>query len=319
MTCKLETGVTRDAWTQRDLKELVGRDVRRYHDARGVQTPLDEKPRCWSLLYRGEPGFHMDIVPCIPQHADAIALMREQLGVFGLAESLAKFIADLSVSITDKRHRDYNRISSEWPLSNPQGFALWFESRTRLASALLEARCTETVAAKIDGLPAWRWKTPLQRAIQLLKRHRDCMFSESPNSKPISIIITTLAGLAYEGEQDLAIAVTGIIDRMESFIGNTRPRVPNPTDPNEDFADKWNTKEGRRLNLEDNFRNWIHRARRDFADLGAKEIDLIRDSARNCFGVNLNPDDLRIIPGISDRSYEPPKVDIVAPARPWRG
>jgi hypothetical protein len=35
-------------------------------------------------------------------------------------------------------------------------------------------------------------KTPLQQAVQILKRHRDMMFADDPEHKPISVIITTL-------------------------------------------------------------------------------------------------------------------------------
>jgi hypothetical protein len=40
-------------------------------------------------------------------------------------------------------------------------------------------------AAKVDDLPARKWKSPLQEAIQILKRHRDMMFQDAPDSAPI--------------------------------------------------------------------------------------------------------------------------------------
>ena len=37
-------------------------------------------------------------------------------------------------------------------------------------------------------------RAPLQRAIQLLKRHRDVMFADNPEVEPISMILTNLSG-----------------------------------------------------------------------------------------------------------------------------
>ena len=318
LACKLASGVTRDTWTQRQLKELVGRDVDRYRNARGIQTPIYEKPRCWSILYKGHPRFHMDIVPCIPQLANEVKILQRQLTDFGIHDQLATDIAAHSVSITDNQLPQYNQIILEWPESNPQGFALWFEARMRLAGNILERRRLEARAATIDDLPAWRWKTPLQRAIQLLKRHRDIMFQERPERKPISIIITTLAARAYQGETDLSAALGGILDRMESFIHDHKPRVPNPTNPEgEDFADKWDTEKGRRLDLEKNFRNWVRLARRDFALLGNVELDTLHDVAKDRFSADLGYDRLMNIPGVSKQPYKPPEVNIGTPARPW--
>ena len=317
LACKLASGVTRDTWTQRQLKQLVGRDVDHYRNAQGIQTPIDEKPRCWSLLYKGKPRFHMDIVPCIPQLANKVKILQRRLIDFGIHDQLATDIVAHSVSITDNRLPQYNHITLEWPVSNPQGFALWFEARMRLARNILERRRLEARVAIIDDLPAWRWKTPLQRAIQLLKRHRDIMFQNQKEMKPISIIITTLAAQAYQGETDLSTALGGILDRMESFIKDLEPRVPNPTNPAEDFADKWDTEKGRRLDLEGNFRNWLRQARGDFALLGNVELDTLRNVAKDRFSVNLGYDRLMNIPGVSRRPYNPPEVNIVGPAKPW--
>ena len=57
--------------------------------------------------------------------------------------------------------------------------------------------------------------------------------------KPISIIITTLAAQAYRGETDLQETTLGLLDRMLGLINHETLRVPNPVNPEEDFADKW--------------------------------------------------------------------------------
>ena len=63
--------------------------------------------------------------------------------------------------------------------------------------------------ASVEPLPidGKKSKLPLQRAVQLLKRHRDVTYANSTKEEkaaaPISIIITTLAAHAYQGEGDV--------------------------------------------------------------------------------------------------------------------
>src|SRR5690625_6274351 len=72
--------------------------------------------------------------------------------------------------------------------------------------------------------------------------------------KPISIIITTLAARAYRGEANLIDAVRAVPLRMMREINSTEPRVPNPVNPEEDFADKWKSEP----ELETHFRSEEH-------------------------------------------------------------
>ena len=66
-------------------------------------------------------------------------------------------------------------------------------------------------------------KTPLQRAIQILKRHRDVWFNKNRSAydekaKPSSIIITTLAAHAYYNEGDLQQTLLKILTQMPHYI-----------------------------------------------------------------------------------------------------
>jgi len=88
-------------------------------------------------------------------------------------------------------------------------------------------------------------------------------FRHNPDAQPISIIITTLAARAYQGEADLGDAMERILEQMGNLIHSTRPRVPNPVNPAEDFADKWYTEEGRKKRLEENFHTWLTAAKAD--------------------------------------------------------
>src|SRR5207249_828409 len=109
----------------------------------------------------------------------------------------------------------------------------------KLARALLENRAIEAKAAKVDDLPVYRWKSPLQRCVQILKCHRNMMFTDDPEGKPASIIITTLAARAYQGEADIDDALDRILSTMGALVNPTAPRVPNPVNPAEDFGDRW--------------------------------------------------------------------------------
>jgi hypothetical protein len=97
----------------------------------------------------------------------------------------------------------------------------------------------------VKPLPAKRKaKTTLQRVVQLLKRHRDIHYA-GDDDKPISIIITTLAARAYDGEKDLVLAFRNVVAKMRNYIetrmedGKEVKWVPNPVNKQENFADKW--------------------------------------------------------------------------------
>lgn len=120
--------------------------------------------------------------------------------------------------------------------------------------------------SSVTPVPLYNRKTALQRCIQLLKRHRDNMFGDD-KSKPISIIITTLAARAYNGETNIEEAMLKLLNEMPSYINSSSPRVPNPVNPNEDFTDRWDMSEGKKLDLEGNFRNWLLQAKIDFNNL----------------------------------------------------
>ncbi|MGA2571629.1 MAG: nucleotidyltransferase [Terracidiphilus sp.] len=322
LSCNLEGGLTMGNVTQEGLKSLVGSEVEGYRQARKITEPLREKHRCWRLAYADKLTFHMDIVPCIPAELVSRRSIGDAMLKAGSDLALVQQVAGLTVSITDDRHPLYRQISSDWKVSNPQGYARWFESRMRLATTLLEKRVAEARAATIDDLPAFRWKTPLQRCVQLLKRHRDIMFRTNPDAQPISIIITTLAARAYRGEADLGDALERVLTDMGGLVSSQVPRVPNPVNPAEDFADKWSTEEGRRERLADNFDAWLAKARADFGLIwGSTDSDFISEQALKKLGLRLDSSALRaklVIP-VPAVMFSP-KTHVIhdAPARPWK-
>lgn len=188
---------------QTDVKNIVGR---RLAQNEKYKKMLKEKNRCWRLNYAGK--FHMDILPAIPdiQKGNSCLL------------------------VPDREMR-------EWKASNPKGYVKWFESRMMIIfNELLEAR------AEVEDLPDnHSIKTPLQRAVQILKRHRDIAFKKDKDNAPLSIVITTLAAKAYNNEEDLFEALTNIINGIPKQIDyrDSYPVVLNPTNREENFAEKW--------------------------------------------------------------------------------
>jgi hypothetical protein len=191
----------------------------------------------------------------------------------------------------------------------------------KLAQTLVESQLRAAKAAQVDLLPTSRWNLPLQKSVKLLKRHRDVMFQDNPDAKPISVIITTLAAAAYQGDMDLDDALARILADMGGLVRTTKPRVPNPVNPIEDFADKWADPKYKHLNLEQNFWDWLEQAQNDFRAIWtARDVDLIAEQADERFAAQINRDRLRDSVGLASATISTPKVRKLTetPARPWR-
>jgi hypothetical protein len=297
--------LTHQAISQKALKRLLGDELALYAKSKNIAAPIEERKRVWRLHYADEVSFHIDVLPAIPEHA----AFKSALVKAGVPADLA----DVALAITCKEHTSYAVLSNDWPHSNPAGFAKWFESRMRAVAAGTIKRLVESRAyASVEAVPAYEWKTPLQRAVQILKRHRDHMFAETPDLQPISVILTTLSGLAYEGQTDVLDTLTAILAKMPSLIRPTYPKVPNPVDPAEDFADKW------RKNpvLEKSFWDWHAQASADIErfrrGLTTRQLGEHADTA---FGVTL-PESVRPATPAVAAVVSAPTV-ISSPSRPW--
>ena len=172
--------------------------------------------------------------------------------------------------------------------------------------------------ASIDSLPYYQWKTPLQQAIQLLKRHRDTMFKDNEDSKPISVIITTLAAKAYSGESDLASSLTNILSRMGDHINGAVPLVPNPVNPAEDFADKWYDADSAKYKLKENFDKWLYQARADFKALCSKDnSQVVVEAADRGLDISLDASSIALALGLSAAVIKPTKDINASDPKPW--
>ena len=314
LVCELD--MAKRETTQCALKEMVGGEIRAYASAQGLKSPAEEKKRCWRLDYADAVKFHMDILPAVPEDEET----KQGLGRLIGAQGERPDLASLAVAITDRTDTGYRALTARWPMSNPKGFAEWFEGRMRaVAEQRMRALVEGGLYASVDDVPSYTWKTPLQRAIQLLKRHRDVMFARHPKRKPISMIITTLAARAYGGETNLHQLLLRFVEEVPRGVRRTQPRIPNPTNPGEDFADAWR----RDPQLEQSFWDWCEELRVDLGRLrDAAEVDKLRRIVRDTLALDLPESGARELvesrPGASSpRTGTPRVVDIRTPPRPW--
>ena len=227
--------------TPKDLKNNIG-DILR--SSKRYSSMLKEKKRCWRIEYSDEAQFHMDITPAMPNHETKETII-----------------------VTNKK--DDNLYS--FTLSNPKGYSDWFEKRKVTTKMIAKSTIFETAGVEPVQTKSNKTKLPLQRAIQILKRHRDKMFESNPDDKPISIIITTLAAKAYNGETGVYDAIKRIIENMETFIEikNGKICILNPSNSKENFADKW---EGEQAKV-NAFFDWLNKAKNDIINVSPTIID----------------------------------------------
>ena len=132
-------------------------------------------------------------------------------------------------------------------------------------------------------------KTPLQRSIQILKRHRDIWFGKNQSAyakkaKPPSIIITTLAARAYNNQADLQQALMKIVTGMQGYIAAYKKGIvviPNPVNSLENLADKWQEHTIQRVCFED----WLKQVYLDLTEaLALSDIQSVGQSLERCLG-----------------------------------
>jgi hypothetical protein len=228
--------VSKAGITKAELKDMVGKLLATYielHDPGADVPKLAERGRCWTLEYH-ELGFHLDVLPAIPDEDNP----------------------PTGILLTD-------RELHLWQYSDPIAYADWFLI-DRMPVRILE-RATAELAARlgksIAEVPRFLVRTPLQRAVQVAKRHRDVFFADNADDKPPSILITTLIALSYLGGTNIRLILTDFLDALPGialYEGGTW-LVANPVAENENFADKWNTHPGRR----EAFQEWCDVLRAD--------------------------------------------------------
>lgn len=272
------------SWTQSDVKKIVGAQLAANETYKEMLKVPDGK-RCWTLEYRknskaDSDKYHMDILPSIVN--EGFYIMLSESRNFSSTEDWSSY----ALRITDNTLANYfSEVNHwEWLKSNPIGYGKWFFMRATLTKEI------KMFNESIDPVPNnKRTKLPLQRVVQILKRHRDMMF-EGHEAKPISIIITTLAAKAYNHQSDVFEALSDIVNRMdyfieerENFYGKKIKWISNPVNPEENFADRWETHPEREVN----FYKWIEQVKLDVQTIISSQnrgLQWISESMSKPFG-----------------------------------
>jgi hypothetical protein len=249
-------GLSKYSTTQAELKRDTGLGLQEFLRCPGAGDPvLSESDRCWTLEY---PRMHIDVLPAIPD---------------GKTET--------GIEITDKN-------VYRWQPSDPKGYAKWFNEVGHPEWAERQSRL-KLSGVDIAEVPDWRLKTNLQLAVQALKRHRDIYFADRLDRRPSSIIITTLAGLAYErasanirGEEfyeAIRVIAGGLQDGVDRVNGLWV--IENPAMPGENFADCWVHERWRAGDLFE----WISVAQQDISNMPVSSgSDVVLDRIGTAFG-----------------------------------
>lgn len=228
--------------TQEELKKLVGDVIIDYSKNNNMKFMPENGKRCWTLNYVDGHNFHVDVLPTIP--------------------NISKEINELAY--TDKRHKEYKLITTNWNITNPQDYYKWFLNLSKHS----EYKRKYALANKkdIEKIPDYKIKKPLQRIIQILKRHAEIMFKDKMEYKPSSIIITTLSAKAYSHLIDsnysfdelIKIIIKNLENELDFCMGNYC--VLNPVDKRENLSSKWN--DDIYFNF---FKQWVNQLKFDFS------------------------------------------------------
>ena len=311
--------LVKEQTTPQSVKSMVGGRLREHITYRKL---LDrEGRRCWTLEYAEQDGvgFHLDVLPAVP----------DPLGLQSTA-----------IAITHKQESGFS-----WSASDPHGYGAWFDQKNSEAFLRVSReqkrdiqRRASLVYASVDAVPDHLVRTPLQRSIQIIKRHRDVHFNSSAciDYAPISIIITTLAAHLYGNEPDVYTALWGIISKLQGHallvegkaieyslaaIGLIR-RLPdgtwyigNPLNPSENFADRWHEDNHARARA---FFAWVEALQNDLLNiLRETNQSRLNQHLSRVLGTSAVSSHLDILlPSVAVMNT-PPRINITNPARPW--
>ena len=213
------------------------------HQSEIYRPMLSKKKRCVRLEYADD--FYMDILPaCQNPHRSGTC-----------------------IKVPDRELKAFTD-------SNPVGYADWFKDKsTALRKAMMDSR-----AQPIPQQQSVAEKTPLQLAVQLLKRERDLRYAGS-DMAPISIVLTTLAANMYTGQTSVSEALLGILGGIVGEIAyadrrGTRVQVLNPKNDAEDFSEKWDNQPKAYQAFKDGIRDLEYRWRMLMAKQGNVTVEL---------------------------------------------
>lgn len=318
LVCELP--LRKGATTPQSVKTTVGDRIREHGTYKKMLEP--EGRRCWTLEYAEDDGvgFHMDVLPAVP----------EPLGLL-----------DTAIAITHRAGAVYS-----WSASNPRGYGNWFDQKNAVAflrESLEQKRAIQrrapNIYASIDEVPDQLIRTPLQRSIQLMKRHRDLRFNHHDriDYAPISIIPTTLAATLYANEADIYSALFGIVQKLQAHaalvegksiersladiglirrLPNGKWYIGNPANPEENFADRWHEDNHARARA---FFAWVDSLQKDLLTIvNETKPRVIKEELGRALGMGVVAKHLDVLVPPDAVIETPPRIHITSPAKPWR-
>lgn len=308
----------------------------------GVYGPKlqPEEDCCWTLAYADVAdgiGLLMDVVPCVHETGSGILVIKQA----GVQSQYAEEAIEITDRIAPGRY--------DWLPSNPSGYGMWFDDinrrfsehnfSERKAQFFAENRSLFESSATVEDVPDAVVKSSLQRAIQLLKRHRDLFYlrANAWDERPASVIIVTLvAQIAqhspyYDLDDLLPYVANGMADYAELLRGR-RPRnetaatpkpyirkelqkwvICNPVNPDDNYADSW-TDETAAM-----FFKWIQAAENELGSTTPAEEKKYITSLQRAFGASavekaIGP--IVAVPSVITSQSTPKSI---TPTRPWGG
>lgn len=302
-----------------EIKNVVGDILKQ--DGR-YNKKLIEYDRCWTIEYADISdgiGFNIDIVPASSETQEYINFLVEN----GIEYSKA----ERAIAITNKENDEFTWIST-----NPAAYTEWFREKNNIAfkQYIYEKKANilneyRQVYASIEEVPDYKIKTPLQRVIQILKRHRDIYYDRSNENdfKPASIIITTLLAeiASYTGSMEeifdfLNFALdelrimegyflkknapnpSRILASMISKVGDESWEMKNPVNPKDNLLDCWNNKSATL------FFKWLEEVKKDLLDINLLE-EHRQNKITSSLAINLQNSNIK------------PIVREIEPVKPW--
>lgn len=296
---------------------------------------LEVCEECFTIQYAdiNGVGFTIDIVPAVDESlVNKLVLMSKSNR------------ADLiSSAIAIPRHNGERNYS--WLTNNPKGFKRWFDEintpflnakRDENRCAIFEAN--QRFFSSIEEIPTALERSSLQRVIQILKYHRDIYYAKRINGddlKPISAILNTLAaGIAKNADPHLDVfsLLSYVLDELNIYAEHLQMRsdrfqqlygsrsaishndgkwvIPNPADPGDNLADKWNTNPA----IPQVFFTWVSICREEIIKSLSLSDAQFRTSAANAFGIETIQQNW----GCKYQAIAPKPINTTTVAKPYR-
>ena len=283
--------------------EVLNAIQTRFEEGKRVDAPIKQLRRGIRIIYADEnPGFHIDVTPA-----------KNASGNSQTSGNGALEVPDRNLG---------------WKASSPIQYSDWLAriSEKSLPVFAMDSfrEAAETVAkATREEMPDYADyvdSNVLRALIKLIKRTRDVWAHNNPTKKdyrPISAVLTTLAGLAYEKLADnntpLVIqspfeVMKAVIAEMPKFIKGAAGHweVRNPVNSSENFAEKWNWEAGNKYRAA--FDEW-HQAATVAFSLGMEDL-----GSEAAFKQAFN-DSFKIGPSTLDRAQQRAPKDWNMPGR----